>query len=152
MTIFKSILLAVALLLSLSASAADQIIRLETRDGVKVPVYYMKRDGATATVILLPGGAGGFGSPVDGKPTSNNFLVRSRDHFADAGLNGCFHGCNVFACGKLRGGGFGNCRLSFGHSSSQLLGADGCCFSNVPFAGACRSHSAHRNGAPTCCS
>ena len=85
---FKNlILLALVLLLSLAASAAEQIIRLDTRDGVKVPVYYMKRDGATATVILLPGGAGGFGTPADGKPTGNNFLVRTRDYFADAGLN-----------------------------------------------------------------
>jgi pimeloyl-ACP methyl ester carboxylesterase len=47
----------------------------------------MKRDGATATVILLPGGAGGFGQLVDGKPSGENFLVRTRDFFADAGLN-----------------------------------------------------------------
>jgi len=70
---------------ALSALAEDQIVNLETRPGVRVPVYYMKRNGAT--VILLPGGAGGFGTPVDGKPTGNNFLVRSRDFFADAGLN-----------------------------------------------------------------
>ena len=47
----------------------------------------MKRDRATATVILLPGGAGGFGQLVDGKPSGQNFLVRTRDYFADAGLN-----------------------------------------------------------------
>jgi pimeloyl-ACP methyl ester carboxylesterase len=87
MNVKRLVVLTVAMLLTLTASAADQIIRLETRDGVKVPVYYMKREGATATVILLPGGAGGFGSPVDGKPSGNNFLVRSRDYFADAGLN-----------------------------------------------------------------
>ncbi len=68
-------------------AAADEIIRIESRPGVKVPVYYMKRDGATATVVLLPGGAGGFGTPVEGKPSSSNFLVRTRDFFADAGLN-----------------------------------------------------------------
>jgi pimeloyl-ACP methyl ester carboxylesterase len=68
-------------------AAADEIIRIESRPGVKVPVYYMKRDGATATVVLLPGGAGGFGTPVGGKPSSSNFLVRTRDFFADAGLN-----------------------------------------------------------------
>ena len=67
-------------------AAADEIIRIESRPGVKVPVYYMKRDGATATVVLLPGGAGGFGTPVDGKPSSSNFLVRTRNFFADAGL------------------------------------------------------------------
>lgn len=75
------------LALALPSQAADQIIRLESRPGVKVPVYYMKRDNATATVVLLPGGAGGFGTPVDGKPSGNNFLVRARTFFADAGLN-----------------------------------------------------------------
>jgi pimeloyl-ACP methyl ester carboxylesterase len=87
MNIKRIVLLTVAMLLSLAANAADQLIRLDTREGVKVPVYYMKREGATATVILLPGGAGGIGSPVEGKPSGNNFLVRSRDYFADAGLN-----------------------------------------------------------------
>ena len=28
-----------------------------------------------------------MGVSVDGKPTRKNFLVRSRDYFADAGLN-----------------------------------------------------------------
>lgn len=77
----------IGLLVSLSAFAGDQIVRIESRPGVHVPVYYMKRDGATATVILLPGGAGGFGMPVDGKPSSANFLVRSRELFANASLN-----------------------------------------------------------------
>lgn len=76
-----------ALLLSLPLLAAEQVVRIDSRPGVTLPVYYMKRDGATATVILLPGGAGGFGALVDGKPNGRNFLVRSRDFFADAGLN-----------------------------------------------------------------
>ena len=75
------------ILFSTSSFAADTLVRLETRAGVKIPIYYMKRDGATATVILLPGGAGGFGQLVDGKPSGENFLVRSRDFFAEAGLN-----------------------------------------------------------------
>jgi len=79
--------LLLAVFLITQVSAADQVIRLETRPGVKVPVFYMKRDGATATVVLLPGGAGGFGKIDEGKPTSTNFLVRSRDFFATAGLN-----------------------------------------------------------------
>ena len=84
----RSLLLAVGFtLLYADSTLADAIIRLESRPGVKVPVFYMKREGATASVILLPGGAGGFGTPVDGKPSGNNFLVRSRDFFADAGLN-----------------------------------------------------------------
>lgn len=79
--------LLLALLVTVSSRAADQVIRLESRPGVKVPVFYMKRDGATATVVLLPGGAGGIGKIEDGKPTGTNFLVRTRDTFADAGLN-----------------------------------------------------------------
>jgi dienelactone hydrolase len=76
-----------ALLLSLPLLAAEQVVRLDSRPGVTLPVYYIKRDGATATVILLPGGAGGFGKLEGGKPNGRNFLVRSRDLFADAGLN-----------------------------------------------------------------
>ena len=81
------ILILLTMLFSLSAFAADSFIRLETRPDVKVPVFYMRRDFATATVILLPGGAGGFGQLIDGKPSGQNFLVRSRDYFAEAGLN-----------------------------------------------------------------
>jgi predicted alpha/beta hydrolase len=70
-----------------SAMAEDRIVRLDTRGSAKIPFYYMKREGAVATLVLLPGGSGGFGSPVDGKPSSNNFLVRTRDEFAAAGFN-----------------------------------------------------------------
>jgi pimeloyl-ACP methyl ester carboxylesterase len=73
--------------LSQSPLAADELIRLESRPDVIVPVYYMKRDGATATVVLLPGGMGGIGKLEEGKPTGTNFLVRTREFFADAGLN-----------------------------------------------------------------
>ena len=76
-----------AAVLSLPALAADSFFRLDTRADVRVPVFYMKQDSAKATLILLPGGAGGFGQLVDGKPSGQNFLVRSRDHFADAGFN-----------------------------------------------------------------
>jgi hypothetical protein len=84
----KKLLIAItAWLPSFAALAADELIRLETRPGVEVAVYYMKRDEAIATVVLLPGGAGSFGKLVDGQPTGRNFLVRARDHFAQAGLN-----------------------------------------------------------------
>lgn len=89
MNLLRSVVLGLCLSLNLAvpAQAADQVIRLETRPGAKVAVFYMKRDGATATAVLLPGGGGGFGKIEEGKPTGNNFLVRSRDFFADAGLN-----------------------------------------------------------------
>lgn len=38
-------------------------------------------------MLLFPGGGGGFGQVVDGKPSSGNFLVRSYRHFIAAGLN-----------------------------------------------------------------
>jgi dienelactone hydrolase len=64
----------------------DRLIKIDTRPGVTVSFYYMKRDGAKASIVLLPGGAGGIGMK-NGIPTSNNFLVRSRDLFAANGFN-----------------------------------------------------------------
>jgi pimeloyl-ACP methyl ester carboxylesterase len=79
---------AVALLslASLHLAAADRLISVETRPGVRVAYWMMERPDATATVMLLPGGEGGIGMK-DGVPTSSNFLVRSRDLFAAAGYN-----------------------------------------------------------------
>jgi len=60
--------------------------RIDTRPGVKVSFYYMKRDGAKATVLLVSGGDGDI-KIKNGVPTSKNFLVRSRELFASNGLN-----------------------------------------------------------------
>lgn len=65
------------------AAAGDRLVRIDTRPGVSVGYWMMERPGATATVVLLPGGAGSIGMK-GGVPTSANFLVRSRDLFADA--------------------------------------------------------------------
>jgi hypothetical protein len=82
--------IAVALLLAaahaLPAAGADRLVKIDTRPGVTVSFWYMPRPGATATVVLLPGGAGGIGFK-HGVPTSQNFLVRSRDLFAKQGVN-----------------------------------------------------------------
>jgi len=78
--------LAVALIAQVS-DAAEGVIRLDTRANAQVWIYYIKREDAKATAMLLPGGGGGFGGLIDGKPSSLNFLVRSRDLFAGAGLN-----------------------------------------------------------------
>jgi pimeloyl-ACP methyl ester carboxylesterase len=81
--------LLVALMLSTPSpvpAAENKLIALDVRPGASVPIYYMKRDAAWATVVLLPGGAGGIGIR-DGVPTSDNFVVRSRDHFAESGFN-----------------------------------------------------------------
>lgn len=67
-------------------AANDRLVTIDTRPGVSVPFYYMKREGAKATVLLLTGGSGGL-AVKNGVPTSNNFLVRSRDLFAANGFN-----------------------------------------------------------------
>jgi hypothetical protein len=68
------------------ANAADRLVMADTRPGVRMGYWLMERPGATATLMLLPGGAGGIGMK-DGVPTSENFLVRSRDLFADQRFN-----------------------------------------------------------------
>lgn len=79
----------IALLLAASAAVSSdegKVITLETRPDVSVSFYYMKRDSAPATVVLLMGGAGDIGLRADG-PRSRNFLVRSREHFSTSGFN-----------------------------------------------------------------
>jgi pimeloyl-ACP methyl ester carboxylesterase len=78
--------LALLLLLAGAAQAADRLVNIDTRPGVKMGYWLMEREGATATVVLLPGGKGSIGMK-NGAPTSENFLVRSRDKFAAAGFN-----------------------------------------------------------------
>ena len=75
------------LMSSLPSRAAETFFRLDTRPNVTVPVFYIKVDKPIATVVLLPGGSGKFGKLVDGKPSGENFLVRARDEFANAGFN-----------------------------------------------------------------
>ena len=60
------------------AAEAGKVQRIATRDGVTVPVYIIRRADAQATVVLFPGGAGGYGKiGEDGWPMSNNFLIRT---------------------------------------------------------------------------
>src|SRR5258708_37510537 len=72
---------------SAGAAAADHLVSADTRPGVRVGYWLMARPGATATVMLLPGGEGGIGAVKGEPPRSKNFLVRTRDLFADAGFN-----------------------------------------------------------------
>ena len=67
--------------------AADQLVTLPlARSGVSTSYWWMPRDGAPTTVLLISGGSGGMG--FDGKePKSDNFLVRTRDLFAAKGFN-----------------------------------------------------------------
>jgi hypothetical protein len=66
--------------------ATDSYIIIPTREGVTSGYWWMQRDGAKANLILFSGGGGGIGLQ-NGQPQSNNFLIRSRDHFAKAGFH-----------------------------------------------------------------
>ena len=75
------------LCVSAAAAAADRLVFADTRPGIRVGYWLMERPGATATVMLLPGGEGDIGAVTGGPPRSKNFLVRTRAMFADAGFN-----------------------------------------------------------------
>ncbi|MBU0588967.1 MAG: alpha/beta hydrolase [Gammaproteobacteria bacterium] len=67
--------------------AADQLISVPTdREKVDTSYWWMPRDGATATLLLISGGGGGMGFK-NGRPGSDNFLIRTRDLFAARGFN-----------------------------------------------------------------
>lgn len=73
--------------MSLDAAAQGQSFKIATRTDVKTTVFWEARDGAKATVLLFPGGGGGFGKVEDGKASSQNFLVRSTQYFLANGFN-----------------------------------------------------------------
>ena len=63
-----------------SEAAADRLVNIDTRPGVRIGYWWMERPDATATLVLLPGGKGVAIGIVG--PTSDNFLVRNRERFA----------------------------------------------------------------------
>lgn len=67
--------------------AGGQTFKVPTRPDVKTTLFWEAKDAAKATVLLFPGGGGGFGKVENGKPTSNNFLVRSVPYFLENGFN-----------------------------------------------------------------
>ena len=81
-------LIAMALLvMGVLAHAEGPLFKVPTRSDVKTTLFWESVTGAKATVFLFPGGGGGFGKVEDGKPTSNNFLVRSAPYFTANGFN-----------------------------------------------------------------
>jgi pimeloyl-ACP methyl ester carboxylesterase len=58
------------------------------RPQAQIPVFFSATPNAVATLILLPGGAGGMGRiAAQGWPDGSNFLVRSAQLFAAQGFN-----------------------------------------------------------------
>jgi pimeloyl-ACP methyl ester carboxylesterase len=80
----------IALVLLLAAHAVHaegRLFRVPTRQGVSTTLFWEEAVNARATVLLFPGGGGGFGKVEAGRATSNNFLVRSAPHFIAQGFN-----------------------------------------------------------------
>ena len=69
------------------ARAQGQAFDVPTRAGVTTSMYWAAAPGARATMLLFPGGDGGFGRVEGGRPGSRNFLVRSVPLFLARGLN-----------------------------------------------------------------
>ncbi len=73
---------------NISSVPAGQVQRVETREGVSVPIYTYWQDAAVATVVLFSGGGGGYGRiGEDGWPAGGNFLIRMGRQWARHPLN-----------------------------------------------------------------
>ena len=67
--------------------AQGTLHKVPTREGVKTTLFWEAAPDARATVLLFPGGGGGFGKVEDGRATGGNFLVRSTPYFVSNGFN-----------------------------------------------------------------
>ena len=81
---FSAVLLAA---LPLATTAEGILKKIPTRPGVTTTLFWEPADNPKATVLLFPGGDGGFGKVVDGRASSGNFLVRSAHHFRANSFN-----------------------------------------------------------------
>jgi pimeloyl-ACP methyl ester carboxylesterase len=86
-TMRNLLLAACALLIGAAARSGGERLDVPTREGVVTPVFWEAAPTPKATVLLFPGGAGGFGSMDDGRPTSRNFLVRALGEFLAQSYN-----------------------------------------------------------------
>src|SRR5688500_1644487 len=70
------------------ASAADKVVDIPTRPDVTQRLLVLAPADVKAAVVLVPGSHGGLQLFPNGslKWGEGNFLVRSRQHFADQGL------------------------------------------------------------------
>lgn len=82
----KALFVILALIMSTAAQCEDRLVIIPTRGAQTISYWWMPTDSAIATVLLFSGGGGGIGY-VNGKPTSGNFLVRSRDYFRVESFN-----------------------------------------------------------------
>jgi len=79
---------ALLLFMSTFACAEEGMVLMDLGRGeARLPTYVMSNTKAIATLILLPGGDAGTGKIVEGKPTSGNFVSRTRDVFFASNFN-----------------------------------------------------------------
>jgi pimeloyl-ACP methyl ester carboxylesterase len=83
----KILIAALLALTAIAAHAGGELFKVPTRDSVVTTLFWEAVPDAKATVLLFPGGAGGFGKFEDGKATGMNFLVRSEPYFVGNGFN-----------------------------------------------------------------
>lgn len=84
----KFFTLVILLLLHATVKANEGWVQIDVgRGDARLPTYVMQNPKALATLILLPGGDAGIGKIIDGKPTSQNFVSRSRGDFYAADFN-----------------------------------------------------------------
>ena len=71
------------------SEAAGTLMQVPSgRGNARIPVFLHATANATATLVLLPGGAGGIGRVGEsGWPDGTNFLIRSGTLFAAQGFN-----------------------------------------------------------------
>lgn len=69
------------------ARAGERVQVDALRPGVRINVFWHPAAQAHATVLMFPGGDGGFGKVQNGWPASENFLVRTAPLWAQEGLN-----------------------------------------------------------------
>ncbi len=70
-----------------SARAGELIKVQSSRSDVRINVFWQPAEQAKATVLMFPGGKGGFGKIQNGWPGSENFLVRTAPQWAKDGFN-----------------------------------------------------------------
>jgi len=64
----------------------ERFLNLPTREGVTVPTWVISPRPAQASVVLFAGGGGKLKISEDGIRKRGNFLIRSRDLFAEQGF------------------------------------------------------------------
>jgi len=82
----KLLFAATLVALNTTATAGGKLVELASRPGITQGIWVIAPDKPTATVILLPGGKGKIALTASGPQKEGNFLVRTREQFADKGL------------------------------------------------------------------